>query len=50
VVATGRRPETVREAVEDAEDLLVVRLDVTVSADARPLRRRRSSSSGASSC
>ncbi len=34
VVATGRRPETVREAVGDAEDLLVVRLDVTVPADA----------------
>ena len=34
VVATGRRPETVREAVGDAEELLVVRLDVTVPADA----------------
>ena len=34
VVATGRRPETVRAAVGDAEDLLVVRLDVTVPADA----------------
>ncbi len=34
VVATGRRPETVREAVGDADDLLVVRLDVTVPAEA----------------
>ncbi len=34
VVATGRRPETVLEAVGDAQDLLVVRLDVTVPADA----------------
>lgn len=34
VVATGRRPENVREAVGDAEDLLVVRLDVTRPADA----------------
>ena len=34
VVATGRRPETVREAVGDAEDLLVVQLDVTRPADA----------------
>ena len=34
VVATGRRPETVLKAVGDAEDLLAVRLDVTVPADA----------------
>jgi NAD(P)-dependent dehydrogenase (short-subunit alcohol dehydrogenase family) len=34
VVATGRRPETVLEAVGDAEDLLVVRLDVTRPAEA----------------
>ncbi len=34
VVATGRRPETVREAVGDADDLLVVQLDVTRPADA----------------
>ena len=34
VVATGRRPETVREAVGDAGDLLVVQLDVTRPADA----------------
>src|SRR4051794_27057214 len=35
VVATGRRPEIVREAVGDTEDLLVVRLDVTVPAEAK---------------
>jgi NAD(P)-dependent dehydrogenase (short-subunit alcohol dehydrogenase family) len=34
VVATGRRPETVLEAVGDAENLLVVRLDVTIPAEA----------------
>ena len=34
VVATGRRPETVLTAVGDAEDLLVVPLDVTRPADA----------------
>ena len=34
VVATGRRPETVQTAVGDAEDLLVMRLDVTRPADA----------------
>ena len=34
VVATGRRPETVLAAVGDAEDLLVVPLDVTRPADA----------------
>jgi NAD(P)-dependent dehydrogenase (short-subunit alcohol dehydrogenase family) len=34
VVATGRNPEAVRTAVGDAEDLLVVRLDVTSTADA----------------
>lgn len=34
VVATGRRPEAVRDAVGDAEDLLVVRLDVTRPTDA----------------
>jgi NAD(P)-dependent dehydrogenase (short-subunit alcohol dehydrogenase family) len=34
VVATGRRPESVRAAVGDAEELLVVRLDVTRPADA----------------
>ena len=35
VVATGRRPEIVREAVGDAEDLMVVRLDVTVPAEGK---------------
>ena len=34
VVGTGRNPEAVRTAVGDAEDLLVVRLDVTSTADA----------------
>jgi len=34
VVATGRRPQTVLAAVGDAEDLLVVPLDVTRPADA----------------
>ena len=34
VVATGRRPEAVLTAVGDAEDLLVVHLDVTRPADA----------------
>jgi NAD(P)-dependent dehydrogenase (short-subunit alcohol dehydrogenase family) len=34
VVATGRRPEAVQDAVGDAEDLLVVRLDVTRPTDA----------------
>ncbi len=34
VVATGRRPEIVRAAVGGTEDLLVVRLDVTVRAEA----------------
>ena len=33
VVATGRNPEAVRTAVGDAEDLLVVRLDVTSTED-----------------
>jgi len=35
VVATGRRPEIVREAVGDNRDLLFVRLDVTVPAEAK---------------
>src|SRR6476620_10243591 len=34
VVATGRHPEAVREALGNAPDLLVVRLDVTRPADA----------------
>ena len=39
VVATGRNPVAVAEAVGDADDLLVVRLDVTSRADAtRPER------------
>ena len=33
VVATGRNPEKVTQAVGDAEDLLVVRLDITEPAD-----------------
>ena len=33
VVATGRHPEKVTEAVGEAEDLLVVRLDITEPAD-----------------
>jgi NAD(P)-dependent dehydrogenase (short-subunit alcohol dehydrogenase family) len=35
VVATGRRPEAVTEAVGDAENLLALKLDVTVPADAQ---------------
>ena len=35
VVATGRRPETVAQAVGDGEDLLTVRLDVTDTASAQ---------------
>jgi NAD(P)-dependent dehydrogenase (short-subunit alcohol dehydrogenase family) len=34
VVATGRNPDTVREAVGEADDLLVVRLDITSPQDA----------------
>src|SRR6266705_5318302 len=34
VVATGRNPEAVAEAVGDADDLLVLKLDVTSRADA----------------
>src|SRR5437667_8038020 len=34
VVATGRNPDAVAEAVGDADDLLVVKLDVTSRADA----------------
>jgi NAD(P)-dependent dehydrogenase (short-subunit alcohol dehydrogenase family) len=34
VVATGRRPEAVTEAIGDAENLLAVKLDITVPADA----------------
>ena len=35
VVATGRNPERVREALGEAPDLLVVRLDITDSAEAQ---------------
>jgi NAD(P)-dependent dehydrogenase (short-subunit alcohol dehydrogenase family) len=35
VVATGRNPERVREALGEAPDLLVVRLDITASAEAQ---------------
>jgi NAD(P)-dependent dehydrogenase (short-subunit alcohol dehydrogenase family) len=35
VVATGRNPDAVREAVGEADDLLVVRLDVTSPDDAQ---------------
>src|SRR5437016_3066600 len=35
VVATGRNPDAVAEAVGDADDLLVVKLDVTSRADAQ---------------
>ena len=49
VVATGRNPDAVAEAVGDADDLLVVKLDVTSRAGRRgggqggrrPLRRHR---------
>src|SRR5439155_11223612 len=34
VVATGRRPDAVREALGPADDLLAVKLDVTSSEDA----------------
>jgi NAD(P)-dependent dehydrogenase (short-subunit alcohol dehydrogenase family) len=34
VVATGRRPEAVREAIGDAENLLALKLDITVPAEA----------------
>ena len=34
VVATGRNPDAVADAVGDADDLLVVKLDVTSRADA----------------
>ena len=34
VVATGRNPDTVAQAVGEADDLLVVKLDVTSRADA----------------
>src|SRR6185312_8057244 len=34
VVATGRNPDAVAEAVGDVDDLLVVKLDVTSRADA----------------
>ena len=50
VVATGRRPETVLEAVGDAEDLLVVRLDVTRPADAEAAVQAAVNGSGASMC
>jgi NAD(P)-dependent dehydrogenase (short-subunit alcohol dehydrogenase family) len=35
VVATGRNPDAVRTAVGEAEDLLVVQLDVTSTEDAK---------------
>src|SRR5436190_14288488 len=35
VVATGRHPEKVAQAVGESDDLLTVKLDVTVPADAQ---------------
>ncbi|MEQ1764620.1 MAG: SDR family oxidoreductase [Pyrinomonadaceae bacterium] len=35
VVATGRKPETVREAIGNSDDLLAVKLDVTEPADSK---------------
>ena len=51
VVATGRNPDAVAEALGDADNLLVVKLDVT-STRATPRRRSRrpSSASAASTC
>jgi NAD(P)-dependent dehydrogenase (short-subunit alcohol dehydrogenase family) len=49
VVATGRNTETVKRAVGDHDDLLVVALDVTNLDSAKAAaRRRRSTGSGAS--
>src|SRR5687767_4527389 len=39
VVATGRKPETVIEAIGEADDLLVVQLDVTNRQDAEAAAR-----------
>ena len=50
VVATGRRPEAVANAVGASENLLVVELDITMPADAGPRCRRRSSGSAGSTC
>ena len=45
VVATGRNPEAVIEAVGDAEDMLAVKLDVTDPPMPRPPYRPRSNAS-----
>ena len=51
VVATGRNTEAVRTAVGEAEDLLVVQLDVTSPGGTpRPRSRRRLTDSDASTC
>ena len=48
VVATGRNPDVVTEAVGDADDLLAVKLDVTDPPTPRPPSRPRSNASVAS--
>ena len=50
VVATGRNPDAVSEAVGDSDNLLVVKLDVTSSDDAERRCRPRPIASAASTC
>ena len=50
VVATGRNTEAVADAVGEADDLLVVELDITRLASAEAAVRLRSTASAASTC
>ena len=50
VVATGRNTDAVAEAVGDADDLLVVKLDVTSPHQRRRPSRPPSTASAASTC
>ncbi len=50
VVATGRNPDAVAEAVGEADDLLVVKLDVTSPQTPRRRCRPPSTASAASTC
>ena len=50
VVATGRNTDAVRTAVGEAEDLLVVHLDVTSPEDAEAAVKGLLTDSGASTC
>jgi NAD(P)-dependent dehydrogenase (short-subunit alcohol dehydrogenase family) len=50
VVATGRNTEAVADAIGEADDLLVVELDITSLASAETQYRPRSSASAESTC